>query len=179
MIRYRRDLWELVKDVPGDLAEIGVAEGNFSRDMLAWQLVDAPKLYLVDRWACVPDAKGDSANPQPWHDRNLESAKMLTYPWLGRTEFLKGESVEMAERVPEGSLRLVYIDADHSFDAVLRDLRAWKPKLGPGGVMAFHDYLNTGYGVRLAVDKCCQDLGLTVNVIAEDKDEDAGAWFRV
>lgn len=36
---------------------------------------------------------------------------------------------------------LVFIDADHRYEAVKADIAAWAPKVRPGGVMAFHDYL--------------------------------------
>lgn len=34
---------------------------------------------------------------------------------------------------------MVFIDADHSFEAVLRDWKDWSPFLVPGGVVALHD----------------------------------------
>jgi predicted O-methyltransferase YrrM len=34
---------------------------------------------------------------------------------------------------------LVFIDADHGYDAVRQDLLSWAPKIAPGGVLAFHD----------------------------------------
>ncbi len=176
MIQYRRELWKLVKTVPGGIAEIGVAEGNFSRDMLNWP-IDFSTLYCVDRWTCVPGQRGDAAQPQAWHDRNYQLARQKTFSTKISVHFLQGDSVAMAMRVPAKSLRLVYIDADHSYDGVIRDIRAWYPKLVQGGVMAFHDYLNPRYGVHSAVNDFCREEYLTLNTLSEDKPEDAGAWF--
>lgn len=50
------------------------------------------------------------------------------------------ESLAAAERFPELSLDLVFIDADHSFEAVRADIAAWGPKVKPGGILSGHDY---------------------------------------
>jgi hypothetical protein len=39
----------------------------------------------------------------------------------------------------EGEFDLVFIDADHSYEAVKRDWRDWTPKLKIGGLIALHD----------------------------------------
>ena len=52
---------------------------------------------------------------------------------------------------PDG-LDFVFIDAEHTAEAVARDLAAWWPKVRPGGLLAGHDYTNFP-GVALAVDQ--------------------------
>jgi predicted O-methyltransferase YrrM len=48
---------------------------------------------------------------------------------------------EQASRIPEDkSLAFVFIDADHSYEAVCNDIRCWLPKVKPGGVIAGHDF---------------------------------------
>jgi predicted O-methyltransferase YrrM len=34
---------------------------------------------------------------------------------------------------------MLFIDGDHSYEAVSADLRDWLPSLKPGGVLAMHD----------------------------------------
>ncbi|CAE8639590.1 unnamed protein product [Polarella glacialis] len=60
-------------------------------------------------------------------------------------------SVTASRRVAPGSLDLVFIDGAHDFDSALADLRAWWPKLRPGGVMAGHDFSMSFPGVMRAV----------------------------
>lgn len=55
---------------------------------------------------------------------------------------LREDSATAAARFADGSLDLVFIDADHQYDAVLRDLEAWWPKISPTGRIAGHDYSN-------------------------------------
>jgi predicted O-methyltransferase YrrM len=46
----------------------------------------------------------------------------------------------------------LYIDGDHSYDGVVRDIRNFVPFVRDGGVFAFHDYKPGKDGVRRAVD---------------------------
>lgn len=182
-IKYRRDLWRLLikneagNPLLGDAAEIGVAEGNFSRDILNWP-VKFDRLYLVDRWQCTPQQKGDASMPQAWHDKNLAQVHEKMAGNEHRVVFLRGSSVDMALKVPNRTLALVYIDADHSYEGVKKDINAWLPKLVIGGYIAFHDYEAPQYGVKRAVQEFCKNRSLTVHPIPEDKPEDAGAYFQ-
>ena len=51
-----------------------------------------------------------------------------------------GDSAGSAARYEDLSLDWVYIDADHRYEAVRRDILAWLPKVKKGGVIAGHDY---------------------------------------
>ena len=175
-IKYRRDLWQAVQEITGDVAEIGVAEGRFSEEMLSWP-IPFPKLYLVDRWQCVPTQRGDASNKQSWHQKNWEDAHQRVARFNHRVVFLRGDSVTMSQQVPGLSLRLVYVDGDHSYEGVLNDIHAWLPKLVPGGVMAFHDYENPNYGVKKAVELLAKVTGTQIYKISEDKMDDAGAYI--
>jgi len=51
----------------------------------------------------------------------------------------------------------IYIDADHSYEAVMDGFRCALPLLSPGGIMLFHDAL-TWKGVRQAMDELQKDF---------------------
>ncbi len=55
--------------------------------------------------------------------------------------------------IAPGSCSLVYLDANHTYEHVLRDLHAWYPMVRPGGILAGHDLNSKGHncGVREAV----------------------------
>ncbi|MCH7592347.1 MAG: class I SAM-dependent methyltransferase, partial [Planctomycetes bacterium] len=54
---------------------------------------------------------------------------------------LVGLSGEVAERYAGGPIRMLLIDADHSYDGVRSDWERWSPHVAPGGLVVFHDYL--------------------------------------
>ena len=173
-IQYRRDLGKLMDhmNIMGPCAEIGVAEGRYSKEICEW---GAPKVYLVDRWMSVPTQSGDASSSQKWHDNNFAGCQANVAGY--NVEFLRGDSVEMADRVPDGSLSLVYVDADHSYEGVKRDIEAWFPKLMVGGIFAFHDYLSPAYGVKRAVEEFCADK-YDIELLMENGEiENVGAYF--
>lgn len=180
MITTRADLWKILaqNDLKGNIAELGVAEGLFSRDMLAWPWKFST-LYMVDRWKQVYHDGGDSSFPQAWHDQNFLEATGRVARFGKRAVILRGDTDKMAQRVPDHTLALVYIDADHRYDSVLRDIYHWKKKLVPGGVMAFHDFASLQYGVNSAVQDFCRDTGIPFFVIPETQPKDTGAFFYV
>jgi hypothetical protein len=49
-------------------------------------------------------------------------------------------SVRAAQLFADESVAFCFIDADHSYESVTADLRAWWPKVRPGGMLAGHDY---------------------------------------
>jgi SAM-dependent methyltransferase len=49
------------------------------------------------------------------------------------------DSIAAAHSYADGSLDFVFLDNDHSAPHVLKELKAWWPKVKPGGVLAGHD----------------------------------------
>jgi hypothetical protein len=56
-----------------------------------------------------------------------------------RLQVLEGMSWEMASQVPDQSLDFYFIDAAHSYKAVIWDIDAWNPKLKSSGWFIGHD----------------------------------------
>jgi hypothetical protein len=68
--------------------------------------------------------------------------------------YLQGDSAETASCFADGEVDAVFIDADHSYEAVKRDIAAWLPKLRSGGLIFGHDYEPNEFGgVVRAVDE--------------------------
>jgi predicted O-methyltransferase YrrM len=64
-----------------------------------------------------------------------------------------GESVEVAKLYADKSIDAVFIDADHTYEAVSKDIDAWRPKVKEGGILAGHDYTTAFEGVIRAVNE--------------------------
>lgn len=54
-------------------------------------------------------------------------------------------------------IRLLFIDGNHSYAAVRRDILDWEPWVVPGGIIACHDALNPAEGVSRAINKYLLD----------------------
>ena len=60
----------------------------------------------------------------------------------------------MASRYDNASLDFCFIDADHAYESVSKDIDAWRPKVKRGGILAGHDYIHEpGFGVVQAVNE--------------------------
>lgn len=70
-----------------------------------------------------------------------------------RMKVLKGNSVDLSSQFEDQSLDFVFIDANHTYEAVKADIRAYLPKVKPGGVLAGHDYHPVEHEVKKAVDE--------------------------
>jgi len=72
----------------------------------------------------------------------------------GRYTHKQIPSTEAATEYEDHSLDFVWIDGDHSYEAVVQDITAWLPKVKPGGWMGGHDYNHPQHeGVKQA---CCE-----------------------
>ena len=176
-IRMRSDFGHYLqeKGVSGDAAEIGVAEGRYSREILSWNI---GKLYMVDVWRHTPSLTGDGARDNAWHEANYQSCLKLADESPGRAVILRGLSTMMAAHVPDGSLSFIHLDATHKYEPAMCDFRAWWPKLKVGGVFSGHDYLVPQYTVKQAADEFAAENGLELHVIDEDRINDACFWFE-
>jgi predicted O-methyltransferase YrrM len=79
-------------------------------------------------------------------------ATLERYGIEGSVRIYRGNRALIAQALPAGQrLRLAFVDGDHGFDAVTRDIRAIAPRLLDGGWICFDDAF-TGYdGVDRAI----------------------------
>jgi hypothetical protein len=123
-------------------AEIGVWKGAFSarfckkNPQMRW--------YAVDSWLSYP-AWLDTKNAMPadkaaaFMAESYAEAQLRLGPYSNCT-MLRMFSVDAAKTLPDASLDIVYIDGNHTFEAVTEDLEAWTPKVKRGGLISGHDY---------------------------------------
>jgi len=120
-------------------AEIGVLGGGHAVTMLR-RYKDLAELHLIDSYGGITDQ-----DPKFLQFRARFESEQHRIVWHIMT------SAEAAKIIPDGSLDFVYIDASHRHDDVCFDIRAWRPKVRPGGVLCGHDYFSHGSVVK-AVD---------------------------
>jgi len=158
--------------------EVGVFEGFNARDHLI--PVCAPKqLYLVDSWGVIDeqdhgtDWKGVEANhPSGRGDLRYVSVKEMFANHID-VHILRSYSHAAATLFKDQSLDWVYVDANHEYKWVKRDIEAWLPKIKPGGFMGGHDYMEyRGFGVIHAVAECLVDKGHNLVAVSQNKHPD-------
>ena len=115
--------------------EIGVAHGA-SLSIANSATKDGINLYGIDRI--------------DWPDREGLIEKFLGYQ--GKHEFIEGESEVQARFWNRGEIDLLFIDGDHTYEGVLKDIALWVPWVKHGGIIMFDDYTEVT-GVKEAVNK--------------------------
>jgi predicted O-methyltransferase YrrM len=68
-------------------------------------------------------------------------------------QVLRMRTNEAAQHIADASVGGVFIDADHSYEAVKSDIENYWTKLKTGGILAGHDYWEHDPGVIQAVDE--------------------------
>lgn len=122
--------------------EVGTRTGWFAK-----YIVDHTNmtLYCVDPWETNPQL----AEPED----SYKMFKFLTYPYKDRIIEVKDWSPQVTFRFANNSLDFIYIDAEHTYEAVKADITAWWNKLKQGGVIAGHDYSDNWPGVKKAINE--------------------------
>lgn len=138
----------------GRCAEIGVANGGFSKEILA--RLNPRQLTLVDMWDGDRYGSGrqsiERLLEEPINSGLVALQQMRSVDWLSRNE-------------NHNSFDFIYIDTDHTYSTTLHELNAAQHCLRPGGLLAGHDYCVGNivtpvvYGVIEAVNKFCIDSG--------------------
>lgn len=85
-------------------------------------------------------------NVSKMYEEFKENTKHLS----DRLQTIVAKSNEAAIQFEDNSVDTIFIDAGHSYEAVLADLKAWYPKMKNSSIMAGHDY-NSWEGVKKAV----------------------------
>jgi hypothetical protein len=128
----------LVSSVPdgGTFVECGAWLGK-SSSYLCDIAKDRINVHIVDTWKGTPNELNGPHALALTHD--IYSMFLSN---MGDRKFnaIRKDSVEASKQFEDNSCDVVFIDMDHTFDAVMRDIQAWTKKVKIGGYIAGHDY---------------------------------------
>lgn len=120
------------------IAEIGSYAG-VSSEVLA---LHSKELYCIDTW-------------EDWNNDGIIFKAMELFDSMkslySHVHKLHMRGDEAVNKFPDEYFDLVYIDASHWYNDVIKDIETWMPKLKNGGYLAGHDYLE-GIDVLYAVN---------------------------
>ena len=71
------------------------------------------------------------------------------------------------EQIKDESIDAIFIDGDHSYEAVSKDLPFWWKKLRKGGWLLGDDYDSCHPGTKRAVDEFCLNNNLTIEFLSK------------
>ena len=116
-------------------AEVGVAGGKNAKWL--WDYTEPTQLYLIDHW---DEPKNGNYYFGTKENTLQEYNKILEWSKDKNIELIKNDTIKAANLFDDNSLDWIYLDANHSYDGVLGDLKAWWPKIKNGGFLFGDDY---------------------------------------
>lgn len=75
------------------------------------------------------------------------------FGWEYRLHHLLGDSKHLGAKHWKKEIDLLFIDGDHSYEAVKADTKLWGKHVKPNGYILYHDYSHANAGVRRLVDQ--------------------------
>lgn len=140
--------------------EVGVLDGDNALSIL--KIGSLEKLYLIDPYEASPEDYRDYTREQLVQARR-KATQRLEDP---RVEW---EYSTFKEGLVPEKVDFVYIDGDHSYEAVKEDVRVAELITRPGGIIGGHDYYEaSNFGVKMAVDEFCRDNSRDLHVEGTD-----------
>lgn len=141
---YRWIVQQAVTDVPLHFVELGCWKGR-STAFMGVEILNSGKTnitFTAIDWFKGSDEEAHKRDPEVANlfevfRRNLAPVQEA----LGdRFVVLKEATTLAAEQFADESVHFIMVDAGHTAEAVEADIRAWLPKLAPGGIMAGDDW---------------------------------------
>lgn len=141
------------QSTPGDIVEVGSWQGR-NTCFLAAACRDSQNgiVHAIDHFRGNPGktqlyavGKRDLSDLETSFRDNVQNAGLADYVVLHATE---AQFVHLVEPI-----RMLFIDAEHSYDAVIADINRFTPLLVSDGIVAFDDYASSFPGVVAAVDE--------------------------
>lgn len=139
------------------IVELGVYKGEFAE--FCWNTLSPKRHVLIDFWEY--DRYGFELRDAPQNAEREEIFKVyfdgaprevlrrayedVVARFTDRigSEVIKEDIAIAADRFEDGSFDLIYLDGNHSYEYVLRDLHLWYPKLTPGGLFVCNDFFES------------------------------------
>lgn len=163
---------EIVASAPhgATLVELGVLAGK-SSCFLAVEAHNADRglrTVHVDSFPIIPPTHDVWSKGHALRDDGTLYATAwanLVATQADRWELWRMDQEVAAGKIADSSAWAVWLDTDHAYGSSLRTLRAWWPKVKPGGWFGGHDYGHAWFpGLKTAVDQWARAERVEVEV---------------
>jgi len=120
---------------PLTIVEIGSFEGLNALTIL--KTLNVKKLYLIDPWEEYMEYDEKEKNQRTLNKAFIKCKKRLA-DYKDKVSFIKKYSNEAIKDIPS-QIDFIYIDGNHAYDYVKKDMKLFFPKIKKGGLFAGHD----------------------------------------
>lgn len=149
------------------IVELGVFRGEFAEEI--YKRMSPSELYLVDIWHGTfgsGDKDGNNHTVIPNMEEVFFSLREK-YKRHSNVHVIKKTTIDFLQSCSDNYFDMIYIDADHTYNAVLQDLELSFNKIKNMGILSGHDYYENGQ-VKKAVDYFCTKYNQTIISLTKD-----------
>lgn len=158
---------ELLTIIPkqGKFLELGVFRGEFAKTIL--KIAEPSELYLVDIWT----GKAGSGDKDGNDYIEVPDMKKVYLSLVHQTKakphihVVRCDSISFLQSCEENYFDTIYVDADHSEQAVYNDMVNSYRAIKNEGYLLGHDY---HHQIKIAVDNFCTEYKQQISYITED-----------
>ena len=146
-------LVDAANNIPGEMAELGVASGASAKMISA----RAPErvLHLFDTFEGLPDPSAKDSSRFKIGQYRYSSENVQKYLNSGKVVLHKGMFPDTASNLTGTRFAFVHLDAD-IYESTKAGLEWFYPRLNKGGILVCHDF-DTSAGVNRAFDEFFAD----------------------
>jgi len=149
MMRRFYNEYDKKEDIVG--VEIGTQRGINALNIL--ENFNIKMLYLIDSYFSY------DGYPESLLENSYDAAKKRLESYNNKTFIIK-KSEDALQDVPD-KLDFIYIDGNHEYEYVKKDIQLWYPKIVDGGYIGGHDFNMNFPGVVKAVREFVRKNNIT------------------
>lgn len=154
--------------------EVGIGYGFHAKEILDNTAVE--QLYLVDPMRYYEnDIFADTIIQYGGFEKHIKNIITHLKPHENRYTWFRCPSLDITnEQIPDNSIDAIFLDGDHSYDAVSKDLPFWWNKLKIGGWLLGDDYASCHPGTTKAVDEFAYKNNLKLEFLTKSDSSSSG-----
>ncbi len=151
---------------PLQIAEIGVFFGTNARRM--FKKLNVKKMFLIDPYQKYYDYQKEK-NVLRFLPSSFKPAMIVLKKYAHQVILLQMTSEDAVDFIPN-DLDMVYIDGNHAYEYVKKDIESYYPKIKSGGIIGGHDIAGNSNGkeVQRAVFEFAEKNNLLVHIKTPD-----------
>jgi len=136
-----------------NIAEIGVWKTQTAKKILRKCHDIISQYWGIDHWQTSRWWRYRRLTDEEWEIHYFNACHLMCH--FFKLHIVRMTSLNAVKLFPEEYFDLVFIDADHSYESVVNDIKIWLPLVKKGGWLTGHDYYDNkkNFGVIKAVDE--------------------------
>ena len=163
----REDLIEMLPK-GGTWVELGVFKGDFAETL--FKTGKPERLLLVDLWPENNFSADVHGNGSEIFGSELYDMVKDRFKEHTNIHLFRSMTYFVLEQIPDETISVIYIDADHTYETVRKDLDISLKKTKVGGIISGHDYIKENFsGVYRAVNEFCIENKLKIDFMTLEK----------